>query len=135
MALIECPECKKMISDSAPTCPNCGYLMSNQVELENKFTEISDPKYNKVGGVVCITLGILSILLGIITISLIIGIFVIIGGVILIGTGTGFLKGTCSVNCPYCGKTATMIYGEKNFKCSSCKKISVVDETHLKTVK
>lgn len=27
MALINCPECKKQISDSAPTCPSCGYLL------------------------------------------------------------------------------------------------------------
>lgn len=25
MALITCPECKKEISDTAKTCPNCGY--------------------------------------------------------------------------------------------------------------
>ena len=25
MALIECPECGKMISDKAKSCPNCGY--------------------------------------------------------------------------------------------------------------
>ncbi len=25
MALIDCPECKKQISDKAITCPNCGY--------------------------------------------------------------------------------------------------------------
>ena len=25
MALIICPECKKEISDKAPSCPNCGY--------------------------------------------------------------------------------------------------------------
>lgn len=30
MALIECPECKKMISDTASSCPNCGYLFPKQ---------------------------------------------------------------------------------------------------------
>jgi hypothetical protein len=25
MALIDCPECKKQISDQAPVCPHCGY--------------------------------------------------------------------------------------------------------------
>jgi len=24
MGLIECPDCKKQVSDLAPTCPNCG---------------------------------------------------------------------------------------------------------------
>lgn len=26
MALINCPECKQQISDSAPTCPHCGFV-------------------------------------------------------------------------------------------------------------
>ena len=25
MALVKCPECKKKISNSASTCPNCGF--------------------------------------------------------------------------------------------------------------
>ena len=25
MALIDCPECKRSISDQAPSCPQCGY--------------------------------------------------------------------------------------------------------------
>lgn len=24
MSLVECPDCKKQISDAAPSCPNCG---------------------------------------------------------------------------------------------------------------
>jgi len=27
MALIDCPECSKQISDSAPVCPYCGYVL------------------------------------------------------------------------------------------------------------
>ena len=30
MALINCPECKKEISDMAKICPNCGYPISSQ---------------------------------------------------------------------------------------------------------
>jgi hypothetical protein len=26
MALINCPECKQQISDTAPTCPHCGFI-------------------------------------------------------------------------------------------------------------
>jgi predicted amidophosphoribosyltransferase len=29
MALINCPECKKEISDKAEACPNCGYPINN----------------------------------------------------------------------------------------------------------
>ncbi|MCU9949143.1 zinc ribbon domain-containing protein [Pseudomonas solani] len=27
MALIDCPECNRSISDQAPSCPQCGYPM------------------------------------------------------------------------------------------------------------
>lgn len=29
MAIIKCPECAKSISDKAPSCPACGYPISN----------------------------------------------------------------------------------------------------------
>ena len=29
MALVKCPECKKEISDSADSCPHCGYKLKN----------------------------------------------------------------------------------------------------------
>lgn len=33
--LIECPECKKEISDKAKTCPNCGYPISSEIIEKN----------------------------------------------------------------------------------------------------
>lgn len=30
MALINCPECGRQVSDSAPQCPGCGYIISKQ---------------------------------------------------------------------------------------------------------
>ena len=30
MALIECPECKKQVSDKATSCPHCGYPINNE---------------------------------------------------------------------------------------------------------
>ena len=30
MALINCPECGRQVSDSAPQCPGCGYVFSQQ---------------------------------------------------------------------------------------------------------
>ncbi|MCG5535734.1 zinc ribbon domain-containing protein [Ectothiorhodospira mobilis] len=30
MALIECPECGRQVSDKAPTCPNCGVPIASQ---------------------------------------------------------------------------------------------------------
>ena len=33
MALVQCPECGKEISDQAISCPNCGYTMRKEVEF------------------------------------------------------------------------------------------------------
>ena len=34
MALINCPECNKEISDSAKSCPHCGYKFKNSVWMK-----------------------------------------------------------------------------------------------------
>ena len=36
MALIDCPECGKQISNKAPTCPGCGVPMALGVAVERK---------------------------------------------------------------------------------------------------
>lgn len=36
MALIECPECKKQISDKAENCPNCGFPIAKEKETFEK---------------------------------------------------------------------------------------------------
>lgn len=35
MALINCPECGKEISDQAVSCPNCGTPINNQKKSKN----------------------------------------------------------------------------------------------------
>lgn len=37
MALIECPECKRKVSDAAIKCPGCGYPIRNSASQENNF--------------------------------------------------------------------------------------------------
>lgn len=34
MALIDCPECEKKISDKATSCPNCGYPLGRERRRE-----------------------------------------------------------------------------------------------------
>ena len=37
MALVECPECKKQVSDTAKVCPSCGYkLDAEKIKKRNK---------------------------------------------------------------------------------------------------
>lgn len=48
MALIKCPECQKEISDSAKTCPNCGYAISSPIENEKtQQVEVTGIKISK----------------------------------------------------------------------------------------
>jgi len=37
MALIECPDCQKEVSDSAPSCPNCGAPISQGAESNRRM--------------------------------------------------------------------------------------------------
>lgn len=36
MALIKCPECGKDVSDQAPACPNCGYMLKQETVSAKK---------------------------------------------------------------------------------------------------
>lgn len=46
--LIQCPECKKMISDSAEKCPKCGHSMSQkEIEIEIEKKRIQNEKIEK----------------------------------------------------------------------------------------
>jgi hypothetical protein len=50
MALIICPECRKQISDTAQSCPNCGYKLTPEKVAELKKTA---DKINKAVGIGC----------------------------------------------------------------------------------
>ena len=40
MALIKCPECGKEVSDTANSCPNCGFNIKKHIEDEKKKQEL-----------------------------------------------------------------------------------------------
>ncbi len=47
MALINCPECQKEISDRVKSCPNCGYpLIEDLTEIQK--VEITSVKFKKM---------------------------------------------------------------------------------------
>ena len=46
MALINCPECKKEVSDSAESCPNCGHPISHKILCPN----CKSPNIKKISG-------------------------------------------------------------------------------------
>lgn len=42
MALINCPECNREVSDKADTCPNCGLGVAKYIERQNKILKIQE---------------------------------------------------------------------------------------------
>lgn len=54
MALINCPECGREVSDKAEKCPNCGYNIGKQmIEMEDKKEKIKGNKFVTVLICVC----------------------------------------------------------------------------------
>tara|TARA_Y100000588_G_scaffold146483_1_gene160315 strand:- start:2649 stop:3005 length:357 start_codon:yes stop_codon:yes gene_type:complete len=50
MALIDCPECGKEISDKAPSCPNCGVVIAkdNALKPPEDFKESKTEKLSAI---------------------------------------------------------------------------------------
>ena len=50
MALIDCPECGKEISDKAPSCPNCGVVIAkdNARTTSDNFKESKTEKLSAI---------------------------------------------------------------------------------------
>ena len=139
MALISCPECGKQISDTAPSCPHCGYLFSTSTSAyvkQPKPTKIGEFKQNVGGGIAILAVGIIGLfcsLVGLI-IFLPLGILAIIGSVMILLSGYITIKGTSDVVCPYCSKPQKLMKGEETLKCSHCKKRSVRNGDYLNPV-
>ncbi len=65
MALINCPECSKEVSDSAPSCPNCGVAIASKAESKAaaaSLTTVQETskklKLHTLGSVVAIVVGV-----------------------------------------------------------------------------
>lgn len=70
MALIKCPECSHEVSDTAPTCPHCGYQLkrtttassynySYQSRSHRLYEKEHDRKYKEMiaGGIIALIAG------------------------------------------------------------------------------
>jgi len=130
MALINCPECKNQISDSAKKCPHCGY----SIKSENTRTELGNVETNTAAGVIYIFIGIVAIIAGLFMLVIIIGIFAIIGGIALIGVGIANISGMQNGICPYCNNAIKVKYKETTVKCTHCKNISRKTDTYLEKI-
>lgn len=120
MALINCPECNREISDNAKSCPHCGY----SIKKEQTKTELGNVETNAAMGVLYIFLGIVSIIGGLFLLGIIIGIFAILGGLALISIGSSNISGIQNGICPYCNSSLTVRCKDTTVKCPECKNIS-----------
>lgn len=63
MALINCPECKKSISDQSSSCPGCGYpLKSNDTKIVVKRPQGCFMQTLNIGCMIVLILGVLFLL-------------------------------------------------------------------------
>ena len=144
MALIRCPECRREVSDSADSCPHCGYKIE-KATLE-KFvpvsTELSSSKPTSseiVKAVICFVLGIPTLLWGILTMAAGYGFIMLALGLIVTIMGVLILRTFQDGKCPYCGgkmrlnRGTPANHGAYSIKCPFCKNVIRKTKTQLIT--
>lgn len=127
MALINCPECGKQVSDTAPTCPNCGYdLSQNRDDFVPVVKQLSEPKRKNYGMMVIEIIGSIGLLaVGVATIGAGVGIILIILGVVGFFTSFATGKKYQQGECPYCGELLNVpVPSSGNIKCPKCNNVS-----------
>lgn len=134
MALMNCPECGKEISDKAEFCPSCGYVLVKSELPKIRKSELGAAEKKPSLGKAYIFCGICVIIFGIFTVAIIIGIFAILGGIGLIVAGSGMISGMQKGLCPYCKNEVSVPIREKTFKCPHCKKTSTHNDNYLETI-
>ena len=145
MALINCPECNGKVSDTAPSCPHCGYLLQQKTATSVdslssaderssadtvKTSDVGEFKSRFAMRLFFIVFGLLTIFCGIFFFPL-----------LFLGC---FFLGLCLVYsdvadcfCPYCGAKGSYSKKSLNYRCPACQKTSVYDKENnqLKTVR
>lgn len=140
MALITCQECKQSISNTAKSCPHCGFVFKeSQLTHSEQSTMIFPLQKN-------IRLGIFQYIVGIALIPVALfglflfpigligtfGAFVMMSG--LFSLGYGNCVGQHEVICPYCRKPAKLFINAGQIKCKTCKKLSIRVGDNLKAI-
>ena len=136
MALINCPECNHNVSDTADTCPNCGYSLAALREkphvpkistLSKKKTKgVTNSILSIIGSCILIAAGIPLAALGIGVILIILG---IIGFFMALTEAKKYQYGAC----PYCGTELRVKAGNVDFKCPICNNVGKQTATTLET--
>ena len=131
MALVSCPECGKEISDTARSCPHCGYSATEKPANQTRRTPLIDGP-SRAPGILFAAGGMVMILFGLLILPL--GFFPIIIGVAMMIFGMQRLSGTQTGRCPYCGNEVMIPINDRTCKCSHCHKISTKTGNFLETI-
>lgn len=142
MALINCPECSKEISDKVTACPSCGYPLADktnksdavQVSIKIKKTELGERTRKKASGIALLISGIFLFIIGLPLLVIALGIPFLIVGVVLMGIGISRIKWKCQATCPYCDFKMLVYPTITSLKCDACGKTSVKKGNYLETV-
>jgi predicted amidophosphoribosyltransferase len=136
MALINCPECGKEISDQAAICIQCGHPIaaknaaispSAPKPVDKRKSHIGTLQQSSAGGAVFIVLGFASLfatLFAFIVFPLF-GILAALGTLILFVVGRNMKNGTYDLTCPCCGAVERGVPSSfMQFTCKQCKRTS-----------
>jgi len=134
MALINCPECQREISDTAETCPNCGYPLAKKESSKIKSTPLGEKRTYPALGIPLIFFSIVLLLFGLVMLPTLFGFGGLIGFGLLFSGGHGLIVGSQKGTCPYCGQELSILSNAQAFKCPRCHKRSIRKDNNLETV-
>ena len=138
MALIDCPECGKRISESTPACPHCGYVLSTAASSApvSQPTKIGNTQVNYQTGIALVLIGCIGLVGSFFALMMFFpfGVVAFIGSIAVLGLGMSKMSGMQEVYCPYCGRLGSISKSAGNYRCPSCKKRSIRDGEYLKPV-
>lgn len=133
MALINCPECGKEISDKAESCPNCGYVLVKKIDEPPKNL-LKEKQSHPILGIPLVLLGIVCFLFGLFTLPTIFGFAGLISFGVLFSGGYGLIVGSRKGACPYCGQEVSVLSNARAYKCPRCRKRIICKDDHLETI-
>ena len=142
MALINCPECGREISDKAASCPHCGVPITAQVEQSPESThgfretQLGDVKKGS-GSIFAILFGLMIMCAGFVCIMVgefAAALIAIVVGLVMMILGAKLIKGLRAGKCPYCGVDINVAETSATIKCPHCNKVSSIADGKLKAI-
>ena len=141
MALINCPECKREVSDQAYSCPHCGYVMAHssspvQAGSPLKPTPVGPQNRQVFLGSAGTIAGMLMIAVGMLFAFVLLpvgGLIAAVGAVVLYKANAAAV-GTHDIICPYCKTPGTIETPAQSYRCPACLKKSVKRDGYMHPV-